>query len=162
MDEISWGGNNRPVQRRRVRKDGWTEKRKKIFLDHLAATSNVRRSAAEAGIGSNSAYRLRFRDESFRAQWDAALEQGYARIEAMLLERVFDAHPEEPSDGERFAHRMQAMDSSLALTLLKQRDARKQGVARGGKRPGKASIDELRAEIAKWLSGLNKRLGGAG
>src|SRR5687768_6355217 len=87
-EEFIGGADKRPVQRRRIRKDGWTEKRKKTFLEYLAATSNVRRAAAAAGMKAHGAYRLRFRDSDFREHWDAALEQGYARIETMLLERA--------------------------------------------------------------------------
>jgi hypothetical protein len=47
-DEIVAGGGRRPLLRRRARKDGWTEKKKTIFLEHFAATANATASAAEA------------------------------------------------------------------------------------------------------------------
>jgi hypothetical protein len=162
-EENICGGDKRPVQRRRIRKDGWTEKRKKTFLEHLAATSNVKASAAAAGMNPYGVYKLRLRDKEFREHWDVALDHGYTRIEAMLLERASRPCPPPPIDGGQFQAETEGMDTALALTLLKQRQSRQQqGPARGASRPGKASIEEVREDILKRLSALNKRLGGEG
>lgn len=64
-DELIVSGKNRRLQKR-VRSDGWTPRKRKIFLEHLAATSNVTASAAEAGMSASGVYQLRLRDILFR------------------------------------------------------------------------------------------------
>ncbi|NCP12376.1 MAG: hypothetical protein GW859_10600 [Sphingomonadales bacterium] len=81
---------DRPLQRKKVKKNGWTKERRKIFLRTLAATCNVSRSVAAAGKSIGTAYRLRHRDEEFAAQWQAALLVGYERLEAALLRRAIE------------------------------------------------------------------------
>lgn len=59
----------------RPRHDGWTPGRQLDFLDMLARTGSVTRSAQAAGMSRESAYRLRSRqpDGLFAAAWDRAL-----------------------------------------------------------------------------------------
>jgi hypothetical protein len=160
-DETIIAGKNRRLNKCR-RPKGWTPRKRKIFLEYLAATANVTASAAEAGMSVAGAYQLRFRDGLFREAWSAALEQGYARLETMLLERAFGSSETPAIDGGKIVSDAQAMDSELALNLLKQHKRHRGGTPRGGARPGKASIDELREGLLKHLSTLNKRLGGEG
>jgi hypothetical protein len=152
---------NRRLLTRRVRAHEWTAKKRKTFLEHLAATSHVTESAAAAGMTKTGAYKLRYRDEEFRAQWAAALEQGYSRLEMMLQERA-SGPCEFELDGSLIVPAAETMDSELALNLLKQHAARRSGKVRDGRVPGKASMAEVREEITRLLSGLNKRLGGKG
>ncbi|WP_420606241.1 hypothetical protein [Novosphingopyxis sp.] len=90
-----------PLQRRRVRKDGWTDKRRTMFLNALADSCNVKLSAQAAGRSAHTAYKLRDRDPEFAAHWQAALRIGYERLETALLRRALrltGAH--ESNDGE--------------------------------------------------------------
>jgi NAD-dependent oxidoreductase involved in siderophore biosynthesis len=59
----------------RARRDGWTAERQRTFIAALARTGRVGRSALEAGMSRESAYRLRRRKgaESFAAAWDEIL-----------------------------------------------------------------------------------------
>ena len=68
----------------RARADGWTATRQLRFLDVLARTRSVTRAAAAAGIGRESAYRLRNRDPDglFAALWDLALAAPPPRSES--------------------------------------------------------------------------------
>jgi hypothetical protein len=79
---------NRRLQKRRKRTTLFGKRRRQIFLEHLAATCNVTASARAAGVHVTTVYVCRMRDAGFRADWDAALVQGYARLEAALLERA--------------------------------------------------------------------------
>ncbi|OYY70025.1 MAG: hypothetical protein B7Y47_11065 [Sphingomonas sp. 28-63-12] len=54
----------------------WTAKKKAAFLDHLAATCNVKESAAVIGVDPGSVYALRRHDLAFSAAWLDALEAG--------------------------------------------------------------------------------------
>src|SRR3546814_9230368 len=56
-----------------------------VFLDELAASSNVAASARAAGVSANAMYRERRRNAAFAKRWLAALCEGYARLEAELL-----------------------------------------------------------------------------
>jgi hypothetical protein len=57
----------------------------RAFLSHLAQTANVTASAKVAGVTTSPVYDLRRKSEGFRAQWLAALCEGYTRLEANLL-----------------------------------------------------------------------------
>lgn len=69
----------------------WTEEKRTRFLDHLAETCNVTASLRAVGMTRRAGiYRLRRRDAHFSAAWDAALAQGYARLEAEMLDRALN------------------------------------------------------------------------
>lgn len=58
------------------------------FLDHLAETSNVTASAAEAGISPSRAYKVRREDPEFARLWLAALWEGYTHLEMEVVRRL--------------------------------------------------------------------------
>jgi hypothetical protein len=66
----------------------WSDEAEEKFLDQLAASCNVSAAAEAAGFTRYSTYKRRRRDPAFARRWQAAIEQGYARIEAMLVERA--------------------------------------------------------------------------
>ena len=63
-----------PVRRRH---DGWTPERQVAFIEALAQCGCVDEACDRVGMGRSSAYELRERDnaDSFRAAWEAALDQ---------------------------------------------------------------------------------------
>lgn len=79
---------NRRLQRTRTRRKLFGVRRQEIFLDALAASCNVAASAAAAGVCAGAVYAQRRKNPAFRDAWNVALEQGYARLEAALLERA--------------------------------------------------------------------------
>lgn len=74
-------------QATRVRADAFTAERQRAFLIHLAETANVLESMKLVGVTSNTIYLLRKKSVGFRNAWDAALKEGYVRLEAMMLAR---------------------------------------------------------------------------
>lgn len=64
----------------------WSETAEAVFLDTLATTCNITAAAAAAGFTPGTVYYRRRRDPGFADRWRAALDQGYVRIEALLLE----------------------------------------------------------------------------
>ena len=100
------------------------KQRRETFLEHLAATCNVKRSADAAEVTVQCVYKQRMKDGAFREAWGRALEQGYARLEAMLLERAARAEPvevegdlvlsEEPFDRELAIHLLREHKKGLA------------------------------------------------
>jgi len=59
-----------------------------LFLDTLADTSNVSEAARIAGINPGRAYKVRRAEPEFRAQWYAALLEGYDHLEMETLHRL--------------------------------------------------------------------------
>jgi hypothetical protein len=84
------GGKDGP-QVIRSKGDRWTEEAETVFFDHLAASCNVLASCEEAGFCNSSVYQRRREDAGFARRWQAALEQGYVRIEMALVRRAADA-----------------------------------------------------------------------
>jgi len=106
----------------------WTDKSERIFLETLAATCNVRLSAATCGFSTVAVYKRRMRYPGFAALWAEAIEQGYARIEAMLVERATDSVVRVKLDGD-WDPAGEAMSNADLMNLLKLH----RGTARGGR-----------------------------
>jgi hypothetical protein len=80
------------------------------FLDHLAESSNVTRSAEHAGIEISRVYRLRRAQPDFARAWQVALSEGYTHLEMEVLRRLREGDFK-TSDGEKF-------DFANAIRLL--------------------------------------------
>jgi len=79
------------TQRVAIEGHRWSEEAEEIFLNHLAATANVMASAKACGFSTAALYCRRRKDLAFQQRWDAALAQGYAHMEALLLQRSIEA-----------------------------------------------------------------------
>lgn len=101
------------------RGDRWTAEKQEQFVGRLAETANVSASLAETGMSQAGLYKLRNRSAGFRAAWDEALDLGYARIEAMLLDRALNGRRRVSREGQIVEEFVECSDS-LALTLLSQ------------------------------------------
>ena len=136
----------------------WTTARKTRFLDELALTCNVAKSARAAKVTDSSAYRLRERSEAFREAWAVALRIGYERLELSLLEQALNdagAPPLPPADAKA-----REAANRLALNLLQaHRDA---VVATAGRKPASARSGSAREWFEAKLAEMNKRMGGDG
>lgn len=86
-----------------------------LFLDALALTANVSASARKAGIAAHIAYGLRRRNADFAARWQAALAEGFARLEGELLAEALTASSGTLSDA---ALKSRAQRHRLGLALL--------------------------------------------
>lgn len=100
-----------------AQRNGWTEKRERRFLDHLAATCNVSASLREVGATAALVYRHRQKSAQFRAAWDHALSEGYARLEAMLLDRALNGRRVTVERAGKMIETIEYSDT-LALRLL--------------------------------------------
>lgn len=166
-DEVTRSAaSGRKVQVRKVRKDGWTAKRRRIFLDHLAATCNVRQSERAAGMSRDTANSLRRRDPEFAAQWRQAIQLGYDTIEAhMLAETIAAANRDEDhvslperEEGDPVPPPPSAMDRNVAFRLLQQhREDARPGGKRSGPRPTVATHAELVAALCKRIAAVKRR-----
>ena len=142
----------------------WNAERRAIFLGELAQTANVAASAREAGMPENSPYPERRKNEAFRIGWEAALDEGFMKLEMLLLERATygDAvpPPQDAKAGEaKVGERQRAIPTALALSLLKLRQGRMKSKA-PPQRPMRGA--KLRDQLAARLAEINRRLGGEG
>ena len=69
----------------------WSDEAEEIFLDHLAATANISASAKACGFTTQALYSRRRTDPAFQQRWNVALAQGYAHLEALLVQRAIEA-----------------------------------------------------------------------
>ena len=145
------GGKDGP-QRIRVNGKWWTPEAETVFLDHLAASCNVAWSAAQAGFSAPTVYNHRRTDANFARRWQAALADGYIRLETELLgtatayvERL-RADPELP---------LKHMTVQQAISLL-NRHGKAGDPARGGARfqSRPRTLDEVRDSILAKLEAI--------
>lgn len=123
----------------------WSIEAERLFLDHLYATCNVSAAAAHAGFSAVAIYGRRKRDPAFAQAWQAALDNGYVRIETALVRVAADTL-------EGVAHDPGApfppMTVSEALAVLKNHRAAVKGEGRQGGWPARPrSLDDMRASI---------------
>ena len=80
------GGNGRRAVLARARLHQWSPRTEAVFLRALAASANVKLSAAAAGLSAPSAYVHRAKWPGFARRWNEALEMGYTRLEFAMIE----------------------------------------------------------------------------
>lgn len=118
-----------------------------VFLDHLAATSNVTAAAAQAGISTSRAYKVRREEQGFARQWLAALAEGYTHLELEVLRRLREGDFK-TADGEKF-------DFANAIRLLA---AHRDTAASSQSKARDVSADEVRASIDRKIEEIRRRI----
>ena len=137
----------------------WDEEIQQGFLAELARTANVTASARAVGMSEKTAYRHRAQDASFRAAWAAALDDGYAKLETMLLGRAMNGTFKAVWYGGKKVGRTKEYSDRLALQLLAVHRA---AVMDGRRGSDPADVVAVRARIEEKLAEMNRRLGGEG
>ncbi len=117
------------------------------FLDHLAESSNVTRSAEHAGIEISRVYRLRRAQPDFAQQWQVALSEGYSHLEMEVLRRLREGDFK-TGDGEKF-------DFANAIRLLA---AHRDTAASSQSKARDVSADEVRASIDRKIEEIRRRI----
>lgn len=129
----------------------WTDAIEEAFLDMLASTSNVRASCQAVGIGSDAVYRRRRNHPEFERKWDAALAQGYARLE---METVRAAA--ESIEGVSFTERAVGpvtADQAIKLIGLHRAAVKGEGKRPGG-RPQPPSIEQVLETVRRRAAAI--------
>ncbi|HEX8389525.1 MAG TPA: hypothetical protein VF636_10930 [Sphingomonas sp.] len=150
---LRWAGKNGP-QLAKTDGNSWTDEAEAMFLDRLAASCNVRTAAEAIGYTTPTLYWRRRRDPAFAERWQAALEQGYVRLEALLLSNAEDALSGHMPDPETpFA----SMTVKEAMELLRMHHATARGRVPGA--PGRPSrlrsLEEVHGSIMAKLSSID-------
>ena len=114
VDSVTW----------RVRQDGWTADRIRIFLNTLAQSGVVADAARAAGISLQSAYRLRNRADgrAFHVAWNAAVLLARRRLADDLLSRAVNGCREVVYRDGRIVSERHRHDNRLGLALLQRLD----------------------------------------
>jgi len=171
------GGNKRPKLRPnetvRASKDGrpciarlgpgrWSAKVERAFLDELTASANVKAAARAAGVSAQAAYARRGKWPAFAAEWQAALAEGYARIETLLICAATTTLDPEPVPEE--AREGPEMSVEQAMNLFKLHRASVQGgkPQRYDWRQQAADVEDVRAEILRKIAAMERVRGRQG
>lgn len=133
----------------------WNAAAEERFFSELAATANVKRACAAAGVSTNAVYARRLKRPDFRAKWDAVLETGRAAVEMHLVEaakKSFD--PDELDVGEAAGARVSVTEAIRIVQL--------QGKMPGRNLPSEPSIppddiEVVRERVFQKLQRLRKR-----
>lgn len=145
----------------------WSQAAEARFLGELAATANVRAAAAAAGFSTTAIYKRRAAWPGFRTAWDAALDQGYARIEALLIAGACAAlsggeaaegaaAAEAAVGGDAPAPAAMTVDQALSLLRL-HRAAVKGGAAQHYDAKAKpADLAAVRASILRKVAAIER------
>lgn len=147
-------GNKRRIQKKkRATRKRFGKERRERFLRHFATTCNAKASAEAAEVPISTVYMCRISDPEFRAQYAAALEQGYATLEAEMVRRATAAAKrgfEPDPDGEAA---LDNMDPKIALHLL-QLHRRGKELGLGNTRPRRSDVEQARARLEKRMRAL--------
>lgn len=141
----------------RVRSSGWqwSDEAEEVFLDTLAASCNVSLAADAAGFSTPTVYRQRRLRADFAEKWQAALAQGYARLEATLIETANASLTAVDFDATRPIPRMTV---EQAMNLLRAHRNEVLDKARGtpGRNPRLRDIAEVRASILSKIAAIER------
>lgn len=130
----------------------WSDEAEARFLDHLAASANITHAAREAGFSATLLYQKRRSDPVFAERWQAALAQGYARIEALLVRRATERLEGFAPDPDTPIPEMTVKD---ALAILGHHRAAVEGGPRSRRQWARPrSLDELRDSILAKLEAV--------
>lgn len=132
----------------------WTEESEAVFLDHLAASCNVSWSAAQSGFSAVTVYNRRRTDPGFAARWEAALEQGYVRLETELVGTAVAYLDRLKLDADL---PLKAMSVREAISLLGMHKTRGLGAGPGRLHARPRSMDEVRDSILRKLEAVEAK-----
>lgn len=152
MEEIVEGKTR--LKKRRASAQTITPEQIETFFLTLAETCNVVRSARTARFSANWAYRRRRFDAAFRNSWAAAVREGYARLELVLLERAIKGTPKLVKTARGTDRVMREYSTALAVALLRRHSETADSLAH---EPSDDELKEVRDRILEKLEGLRRR-----
>ncbi|WP_294120859.1 hypothetical protein [Sphingomonas sp.] len=152
MGEIVEGKTR--LKKRRASPQTITPEQIETFFATLADTCNVVRSAKAAGFAANWAYRRRKFDAAFRNGWVAAVREGYAKLELVLLERAIKGTPKLVRTAKGTDRVMREYSTALAVALLRRHAETADNAAF---EPSGDELREIRERILEKLRRLKQR-----
>lgn len=163
MDETVGSGKNRLlVSKKRSRRE-ISQRKRDEFIRHLSETCNVTLSAARVGVAFSTFYKIRQRDAAFAAAWQRALDDGYHRLEAGLLNAALAAVEGPRSDADDDSRPVVApMTVDQVLRVLGRHEESVRGGKLKGLRLGKGKLptsEETDAYVLKRVDILRRQRG---
>ncbi len=142
-----------------ARTERWNAEKEDRFLTLLGVTGNVRLALRETDMSGASLYKRRKAVPAFRAAWDAALSEGFARLEAEMLARAIHGTIRDEARGESDAeYDLRPLSDSAILSLMAQHNKQ---VSEYRAAQARVTVDtsKLRREITAKLDRLARSLG---
>ena len=131
--------NKRLLQCRRIRAVRFTAARKKIAIDRFAGTADAFAAAEAAGVHYSTLQKHYRADPAFAADWDEALRQAYATLEAEAVRQRLEAQ------------RRLREDPNPTGELAKEFERVMQLLARLDRRDGRAGMRQARqGRLRRW------------
>lgn len=149
------GAPGRRAQIRRARVDGWSPAVERRFLGVLAGTCNVLAACTEIRMTQASAYYHRRQWPAFAKLWDAAIDEGYARLELALLENGNNLFSQADLPPALDIPPMHASDA-IHLLHMHRRAVLGIGGQPGAQRPAAATPDELADTLEKIMDAMDR------
>lgn len=159
----------------RGRHDGFTPRRRRIFLKALRKTGCVQHSCRSAGISDTAAYNLRERDPVFADLWNSAVAAAGADLDLLAWRYGVEGEEEEVWAYGKLVGTRRKRDTRLFRMLLQASNPHKYGgqgfgsrrqiekkIRREMEEARKASegvdIEEVRERIARRIARLRRRM----
>jgi hypothetical protein len=142
--------------------EGWTDEKRERFLAHLAATCNVVASCREVGMSEPGLYKLKIRDAGFRADFEAAVAEGYSRLELLMIERAMHGTRKPVLYAGKVVTEITEYSDRVAMSLLNAHRETAQRARERSRRCEEEDPEAIGARLAALLSGMNRRMGGEG
>lgn len=146
-----------PARKRKAKivRESWSADKRATFLATLAATCNVSAGVRSITMSESSVYRLRRKSPEFRAEWQGALREGYARLELAMLERAINGTEKPVFHLGKEVGRVREYPDRTAMTLLSAHRGTVMGDDDG---PKPSHPEEVRRRILDKLAEMNARL----
>lgn len=147
----------------RVGQGKWSSETEAAFLAELTATANVSAAARAAGVSQQCVYMRRRRYPAFSAEWDAAVAEGFARIETLVVCAATTTLEPEPVPDRAWDQPRMSME--LAVSIWRAHIARAHGAGTrrlGGPPRREPDIEEVRQEILRKVAAIRNARGQTG
>lgn len=148
--------NRRLIQRRKMRHVRFDARRKGVFLAHFALSCDLAAAAAAAGVCEGTVHYHLKRDPDFADAFEAALLDGYRRLEAESVrqrleaqDRLRAATEEAEAAGEPLPLAEAGLDFDRAMKLLARWD-------RGDGRLGRRRVGRSRADQRSYEDSVRR------
>ncbi|MEM1050978.1 MAG: hypothetical protein AAGI28_02680 [Pseudomonadota bacterium] len=130
-------------------RDGMHLKQKSYddFLSYLAESSNVTRSADQAGLSKGAVYQRRRQDATFARKWLTALYEGYLHLELEVIRRL--------REGEMQGKNKDKYDFANAIRLL---SAHRENAARAQAEQRNVTAAAVRASIDRKVEDIRQQV----
>ncbi len=130
------------------------------FLDFLAESSNVTKSAERAGVNPSRAYKLRREDPEFARAWLVALWEGYSHLEMEILRRLREGDQKAcgPKTDDLETGKSAAADKYDFANAIRLLNAHRESAIKAHAQQQNVSAAEVRASIDRKVEAIRQQV----